>query len=223
MSEARRSEVCLLLLVVICGMPSTAAADAWGGLWGEMLWGPIARVPALGVVGTLVLASLVGATAFRVLRRRSSRAGVVMLASLLALPASVLAVSVPHLFFNGTAAQAEEVNENFSELATALSVTLPHTFVNGQVADAAQVNENFSALETGINTLEATLSQCESDLCIAGAKVCFESSDPLNDVFFGLTPDAALCSAFCATAPGCTVAECNSRCLVLAGLAESCL
>ena len=50
----------------------------------------------------------------------------------------------------------------FSVSVTAESVELPHKFVNGEVADADQVNENLSALASGINNLSDRVQNIEA-------------------------------------------------------------
>ena len=68
-------------------------------------------------------------------------------------------VSVPNTFTKGSAADADEVNANFTALETGVNtalttdqVSVPNTFTNGTTADADEVNANFTALETGVNT-----------------------------------------------------------------------
>jgi hypothetical protein len=44
--------------------------------------------------------------------------------------------------------------------------TTPHTFVNGTVADADQVNENFTAIANTLDALDARLAQLESTAAV---------------------------------------------------------
>ena len=80
---------------------------------------------------------------------------------LLALSPAVNAqtVSVPNTLNDGSVADADAVNANFTELEVGInaaltsgSVSVPNTFTNGTTADADQVNANFTALETAANT-----------------------------------------------------------------------
>ena len=73
--------------------------------------------------------------------------------------ANAQTVSVPNTLTNGSVAEADAMNANFTELEVGVnaalttgSVAVPHTFTNGATADADQVNANFTELETGVNT-----------------------------------------------------------------------
>jgi hypothetical protein len=78
---------------------------------------------------------------------------------LLAPAAEAQTVSVPNTLTNGSVAEADAMNANFTELEVGInaalttgSVSVPNTFTNGTTADADEVNENFTELETGVNT-----------------------------------------------------------------------
>ncbi len=47
--------------------------------------------------------------------------------------------------------------------ATTVAITLPHAFVNGTIADADEVNANFGALETAINSAPSAVGEIQID------------------------------------------------------------
>ena len=143
------------LLLALC--PSAAFA-VWGQDWGTMEWGAAAPpVPTLPTWGLALLTILLLGAAMRFLKRgtlKCSATGVVMLLVLFSLTA-MAAFNVTHTFSNGTIADADEVNANFTDIAAELaakggSLTVPNTFVNGNTAEAAEMNANFTAVETRI-------------------------------------------------------------------------
>lgn len=90
----------------------------WEQDWGTMIWGGGAQVPTMGPFGWLLLGALVGAAGV-LYRRPLSKAGTaVALLAIGVVPLSALAV--PHLFTNGTVADADEVNANFADIESAL-------------------------------------------------------------------------------------------------------
>ena len=93
----------------------------WNQLWGQMLWGSPA-VPGPGVWGVLLggFAILFASRLF--LRRGAARPlAAVLLLGLVAVPIAVWAtVTLPYSFSNGSVADADEVNANFSALAAAV-------------------------------------------------------------------------------------------------------
>jgi hypothetical protein len=86
--------------------------------WGSLVWGG-ASIPAMPITMLLgmVACFLAGGWFFQPSRR--SRRSITVLVLLAALPLSIAAVSVPYTFVNGTIADAEQVNANFSALVGA--------------------------------------------------------------------------------------------------------
>ena len=91
----------------------------WSELWGTMVWGGAGiPVPALGVVG------LVGLGVGLVLGARAAqgqpapkRFAILLAVALAAIPVLAVGdVTLPHLFTNGTVADADEVNANFASI-----------------------------------------------------------------------------------------------------------
>lgn len=94
----------------------------WGSEdWGEMIWGGGAvAVPSLhwSMLALLVLCFLAGGWFLNPANR--SRRAYLVAAVLLCLPATTIAVTLPHSFTNGTIADADEVNANFAALEAAV-------------------------------------------------------------------------------------------------------
>ena len=90
----------------------------WGHTWGEMIWGGGgAVVPLTGPLGIALLAlALLSIGALRMRHGSLRRAGWLGLL-LVALPlAARAAYDLPHVFQNGTGADAQQVNENFAAI-----------------------------------------------------------------------------------------------------------
>ena len=173
---------CLGWVALLLVMSSSAHAGTWGESWGSMLWGAPPHVPSLGWVGGALLVSLLVGLAWW---RKPGRAGAV-LGLLLALGFAPVAeaqtVSVPNTFSNGSVAEANAMNENFTAVENGVnaalttgSVTVPHTFSNGTTANADEVNANFTAVVDGVNTaLSNTLAElttCETNLDTCGTNL----------------------------------------------------
>ncbi len=108
----------------------------WEELWGQMVWGGTTPVPTIGAVGVVLLVGiLLGAGYAR--GRFTPR---------------VVATSVVTLML---------VVPLF---AVAAGVVVPHVFSNGSIADADEVNANFSALEVDSSDQDARLTALEGDL-----------------------------------------------------------
>lgn len=91
----------------------------WGQDWGTMIWGGNASaVPVLSPLGLLTLTALLVAMLWGVHQRRLTRsAALLALLVAIAVPlVAMAAVSLPHIFINGTVADADEVNENFDTI-----------------------------------------------------------------------------------------------------------
>jgi hypothetical protein len=98
----------------------------WGQSWGQLIWGRAAAVPGVSFWGAMLLGAGLLLLGRRLLARGSGRAQTLMLAA--------------HAFL--------------LPLSSALAA-LPFSFTNGTVADANQVNSNFSALDTRVSALQA--------------------------------------------------------------------
>ena len=94
----------------------------WGNNWGEIIWGGggvTVQVP-FGPWALLLLGFILGICAVIANRYRGAR--LLPLMVLVFLPVvSVIAANVPHLFQNGTTADANQVNENFDALVSAVT------------------------------------------------------------------------------------------------------
>ena len=132
-----------LALAVLLALPGRALAD-WGENWGTMLWSTTApAVPALDGLGLALLLGALLAAAAWVLRRRRPALGFSVLLVALAIPLAVAAgtISIPNTFVNGTPANADLVNANFTAVENG---------VNGNAGDIAT---NASAIATQAATL----------------------------------------------------------------------
>lgn len=91
----------------------------WNELWGTMVWGGVGvPVPALSVVGLgcLGLGLLLGARAAQG-RPIPKPVSILLVVGLAAVPVLAVGdVTLPHLFSNGTVADADEVNANFASI-----------------------------------------------------------------------------------------------------------
>lgn len=105
----------------------------WGiESWGSMIWGVAGNpVPFTTPLGWMALGSLLTITAWVTLRRRGPVAATCI---------SVLAIAVPLAAWAG-------------------DVSIPNTFANGTIADADQVNANFSSVETAVDDNDVRLDQ----------------------------------------------------------------
>jgi len=111
-----------LVLASVSTLPSQALA-AWGDEnWGTMVWGESLSVPSLPGIGLIALAVGLAATAAWLLGKRRLALGLPVLLVLLVVVAST-ATAVPNTFVNGTVADADEVNENFSSLEARITAT----------------------------------------------------------------------------------------------------
>jgi hypothetical protein len=134
----------------------------WGKLWGSMIWGRAAAVPALGgvlfVMGLFLALLAVG---YVWISRSGSKGRRV--ARLWPLALLVLIAPFTMAF-------------------------VPNTFTNGTVADATQVNANFTALDSRISKSNIYLRQDTktSSSCLAGFR-CPASApcDDANDIAIG--------------------------------------
>jgi hypothetical protein len=114
----------------------------WGQTWGQLIWGrnASAAVPALPGGALLLLAGLLLFVGYRIGRRRRAPR---WMAAGIGIAVALLPIVVAH--------------------ATS-TFGVPFTFTNGTVADATQVNQNFSAVATEINNLRnqtSVLTECD--------------------------------------------------------------
>ena len=143
-----RSKISNLLVstwIVIVGtfVFSSSARAGWGDdNWGALVFGagvapPV--VPGLGLLGGTILAMGLAATAAWMLRKRRPALGLSLMLVLVAIPLAVVAgtVTQPHTFTNGTVADADEVNENFTAVKTAVDDNDARTTSAQSTADSA--------------------------------------------------------------------------------------
>lgn len=87
----------------------------WSEIWGTLVWGSGAAVPAMGPVGWAFLVGVLLGVALVVSRRLPLRTRVLGVASLVVL-VPLVSLGVPNTFVNGTVADADEVNANFQSV-----------------------------------------------------------------------------------------------------------
>ena len=100
----------------------------WGSEnWGEMIWGGLRAVPLMGPLGFLAMAACFLVGGYIMQSRYGSRwlTHLAVTAILVVPLAAVAAVILPHTFINGTVADANEVNANFSALVDGVSSNTP--------------------------------------------------------------------------------------------------
>ena len=114
----------------------------WGEHWGTMIWGGVA-VPVLGLLGLVMLGAVLCLTARRWTPGRPQRWRVAALVLAVGLPLAVLADTV----------------------------VIPHVFSNGTVADAVQVNANFNALVVESNAQDARIGALEAAPGVSGYEI----------------------------------------------------
>jgi hypothetical protein len=95
----------------------------WQQNWGDMIWGGVAAVPAINSMALLALGAALGLIGRFMIKkggfaRLSALLGLALL--VISVPLTVRALSLPHIFSNGTVADAGQVNANFSSLAVAI-------------------------------------------------------------------------------------------------------
>jgi hypothetical protein len=170
-----------------------------------MLWGQATpAVPVLDGVGLVVLAVALLALGACWGRLRTGR--VALFAAVLLAP--LVAFGVPHVFQNGTVADADEVNENFGALETdiaGLQNALPSLAVSAEF----QVSRHNSA-----GTSTTNLGSATDRVCFL-TEVAFEDTDASSEFaqcYVTISDGSWLLSAALgATAD--TDAWCRARCL----------
>ena len=175
----------------------------WGEKWGEMLWGNIIPVPLMSPGG---LALLVGAFLILgvVMRRRHAPqwAMLTLGAMVVVVPLAAYASSltVTHTFVNGTIADADEVNANFSDVKTAVDDNDSRiTTLEGGVAGLEIVN---SALVCAVAQFSNPSVACSSGKKVLGGG-CSSTSTAANVLeSYPLANNQWQCGFFCGGAPG---------------------
>ncbi len=120
-------------VVIVFWFASPALAGNWGENWGTMIWGSVAAVPSLEVVGVWLLVSAMIAAAGWRLRHRSLQASLM----LLLIPFVPLLMGPHYTNWNG--------------------------FSNGEVADATKVNENFVLAAEALDDFEVRVGTLEAN------------------------------------------------------------
>ena len=120
----KMSEVLLHASWMVGGGAFALAGEAFAGWgdqsWGTMIWGA-SPVPLLGIFGLMALAISLAVSSGWALRRKSTRVALVLVMAAVPLGVAASTLSAPHVFVNGTIADASEVNENFSAVETAVN------------------------------------------------------------------------------------------------------
>jgi hypothetical protein len=151
----------------------------WGtGEWGALVWGAPA-VPGLSL-GTLLLLMLGCFLAGGWLSRPGRRGprGTAVAALLILLPISVGALTLPHLFENGTIADATQVNANFEAISSALdaatcpsgmtAIAMPHgtlCYADGPLGTWDQASAHCSDV---YRARVCSLQQWRDAVCVSG-------------------------------------------------------
>ncbi|MEM7466590.1 MAG: hypothetical protein AAF387_06855 [Pseudomonadota bacterium] len=129
----------------------------WSENWGEMIWGggsSVMQIP-FGAWGLLPLGILFGVSAVYTLRGRHTRLLPFLVLTFVPV-VSVIAANVPHLFQNGTTADANQVNENFDAL---LSTVMALEDRIASLESALEVSNNGDVTLSGNNvTVKAAVS-----------------------------------------------------------------
>lgn len=124
----------------------------WGtDVWGGFVWGGPTAVPLLSPIGVIVLAAcLVTVGTLMLCRRGACWALSVLGVTVLMVPlvAYATTISIPHLFSNGTTADADEVNANFDAL----------------VIESNAQNSRIAGIETAIATLPSDVASNTSGI-----------------------------------------------------------
>ena len=170
-------KLCIVLAVLL----SSNVNAEWGEQWGSMVWGQSsANVPMMGGVGQFIFFGLLLVIGVFVTKRWGLIKTLPALAVLSLAPLLADANEIQlNTFQNGEVADADDVNENFSNLSSALSSTVPHIFSNGSVADADEVNANFQALSDDVNS------------CLDAAEEASSACDGNIDSWIALSPNGA--------------------------------
>ena len=159
----------------------------WMQDWGSMIWGMNA-VPMMGPVGWLLLGAALMFVGAR-WRKRPSLTVAALFLLVLSVPLTGGAgqILLPHLFVNGTVADAEEVNANFALLEAEsndqddrISNLEGPDYVSGWTAistdDAVGFNHGLGVIPTRI-TLQVASSAIPSSVQIGGAIWKFVDSE----------------------------------------------
>lgn len=206
------------IVAVAAVMHAGEAAAAWGdGTWGEMLWessiGAPTAVPALELIPLISLALAVGLAGAWHLRKRRVGLGLTLL--LVAIPLTVRAgtISTPRTFVNGTVADADHVNENFTAVETAvndndarITVTEDATATNASAISANTASIGTNATDIGSNATNissnaatAATAQATADSAAASAAALQLQVNALQATVNGLVTDLAAANAAIAT------------------------
>jgi len=136
----------------------------WGEDWGSLFWGQGFAVPTIGPLGMIFLAGALAGIGCTIYRKRLGRVGGALALLLLAgVPFVAMAtVTLPHLFTNGTVADADEVNQNFDAIH----------------AETARYHRTLLIGDTGIPGIPIPLSVTDQ-LCADtdGCKLIVETED----------------------------------------------
>ena len=142
---------------------SPALAD-WGEPWGTLVWGAgVPAVPLLDGWGLSLLLIAVGLVGAYWARRSRPGLAVSSLVVALVIPLAVAAgtVTVPNTFINGTAADADAVNENFDAVKTAVDDNDSRITTAQSTADSNSAGISLSAPVISGNTSNISTNTAE--------------------------------------------------------------
>lgn len=133
----------------------------WGQNWGELTWGAMtaAQVP-IGPWALLILGFILGISAIKA--RDSAVARVIPLGVIVLIPFMANSAGNLIVFQNGTKADAEEINQNFSSLATDIGL------------NSSGISSLDSSLATNtqlVNSLTIGLLNTQDDVATAEAEI----------------------------------------------------
>ena len=149
----------------------------WDEKWGEMIWGGTPAVPVqipFGPWALIFLGFILGICA--VYANRSRMARVVPFLMVLLVPiVSVVAVNLPYVFQNGTVADANQVNENFSTMASAIDA-------QSSVLEATAFGNPTRGIVTALDHTKLTdlcddNSRCLGRICLIGIESDISNED----------------------------------------------
>lgn len=124
----------------------------WSEQWGTMIWGTLA-VPGLGPMGLMFLVgAMLGAFG---LRRRGlmNFSTALLVFGVVSVPIAVYAITLPHTFTNGTVADADEVNANFSALSSKVGQEIFRGYLTSAASTSIVTNDGGLAdFDTQVNS-----------------------------------------------------------------------
>jgi hypothetical protein len=136
----------------------------WGETWGELIWGngAVNQVQSIGPFGFAALALALMALGHFLIKSHAAVRKICMLAAVFAALTALVAVAVRNVFQNGTVADANEVNGNFSTLE----------------AENVALRARIEALEAKTASMHV---EDETELVFEGINIHIQSGDGKTD------------------------------------------